>query len=120
MANVVASKQTSLSGDEVITKAVRYFSTEKWKATTQSARSATFEGKPRIPIFLLFCTFIGFLFFVVPGIIMYLFVIRKLNKFQNLVISTTPEHKGCHVEISYPNFARGLARSFLQSLPDVQ
>lgn len=46
MADLVTNGKTSLSAEEVIVRAIQFFSTERWKATSQSARTATFEGKP--------------------------------------------------------------------------
>ena len=49
MADLVDEAQTTLAPQEVISRAVQFFTTEKWRATTQSDRIATFEGKPPIP-----------------------------------------------------------------------
>jgi len=116
MANLTASTQTSLSCEEVITRAIQFFTTEKWRATTQSSRNATFEGRPPIPIgsiifmFLLLFTVIGFF-------IMYFLVVRKMYRFQNLVVTTTPIEKGTEVVITYPSYAKKLVKQFIDSLP---
>jgi len=120
MANMVKSDKTSLQNDEVITRAVQFFSTSKWTCQSQSDKIATFQGKPPIPWFLMLATIIGFLFFIIPGIIMYFLVIRKMYKFQNLVITTKPIQNGTAVDISYPNYAKKLVNRFIESLPSIE
>ncbi len=116
MANLTTSTQTSLSCEEAITRAIQFFTTEKWRATTQSSRSATFEGRPPIPIgsiilmLVLIPTVIGFF-------IMYFLVVKKMYKFQNLVITTAPIEKGAEVLITYPSYAKKLVKQFIDSLP---
>ena len=119
MADSVLTKQTNLSGEEVITRAVQFFSTERWRATTQSARSATFEGKPPIPWFMILFTIIGYCCCVVPGVIMYVMVIKKLRRFQNLVVTATPMSTGTEVVVTYPGHAKKLAGRFLEALPQL-
>jgi hypothetical protein len=70
MADKVATGKTSLASEEVIVRAVQFFSTEKFRVSSQSGRMATFDGKPPIPWGMLFLTMIGFMFFVVPGVIL--------------------------------------------------
>jgi len=60
MAELVATIKTSLQGEEVIVRAVQFFTSSKWKPQTQSARVATFVGRPPIPIIMLILTFISF------------------------------------------------------------
>lgn len=117
MADVVAQGKTCLTSEEVIVRAVQFFSTESWRPTGQSARTATFEGKPKIPWFMLLLTYIGFLACVVPGIIMYIMVIRKLHRFHNLVVTATPVAGGSEVVVQHPPPAKKLARRFLEALP---
>ena len=119
MADSMLNKQTGLSGEEVVTRAVQFFSTESWRATSQSPRAATFEGRPPIPWFMLFLTFIGYLCCLIPGIIMYFVVIKKMRRFQNLVVTTTPITKGTEVVVTYPSHARKLAERFLAALPEL-
>lgn len=117
MADLVTNGKTSLSAEEVIVRAIQFFSTEKWKATSQSSRTATFEGKPPIPWFMLLLTFFAFLAFIVPGIIMYVMVIRKMYRFVNLVVTANPIPNGTEVSISHPKTAKKLASRFLAALP---
>jgi hypothetical protein len=117
MADSVSNVKTSLSAEEVVTRAVQFFSTEKWRATTQSGRSATFEAKPPIPWFMLLLTIIGFMFCIVPGIIMYIMVIRKMYRFVNMVVTVNPIQGGSEVLITHPRWASRLANRFLAALP---
>lgn len=120
MADKVERAQTTLQSEEVIVRAVQYFSTARWRATSQSARTATFEGKPRIPWFWLLLTLIGFMACVVPGVLLYIFVIQKMNRFQNLVVSVTPIPPGSEVTVQFPPEASVLVRGFLTALPTTQ
>jgi len=117
MANLIEKGKTSLAGDEVIVRAVQFFTNEKWRSKSQSERIATFEGKPPIPWFLMFMTILAFFFFIIPGIIMYIFVIRKAHRFQNLVLTTKAIDGGSEVDINYPKHAKKLTNKFLASLP---
>lgn len=119
MSDLVTNGRTSLSSEEVIVRAVQYFSTQKWRATSQSTRIATFEGKPPIPWFMLLLTIIGFLCCLVPGIIMYIMVIRKVYRFHNIVVTANPITNGTDVSVSYPKNAGKLVDGFLSALPQL-
>lgn len=90
MTDLTLKKHTSLSSEEVVTRAVQFFANSKWRPTTQSSRAATFEGRPPIPWFLLLLTVLGFMACLLPGIIMYVMAIKKMRRFQNLVVTATP------------------------------
>jgi hypothetical protein len=119
MADSVLNKQTNLSGEEVITRAVQFFSTESWRATSQSPRAATFEGKPPVPWFMMLLMIVGYICCLVPGIIMKIMVINKMRRFQNLVVTTTPMSRGTEVVVTYPSHAKKLAARFLAALPEL-
>ncbi|MBA4148842.1 MAG: hypothetical protein H0X66_12070 [Verrucomicrobia bacterium] len=119
MADIVLNKRTIINGEEVIIRAIRFFSTASWRASSQSPRAATFEGKLPIPWFMLLCTFLGFAFCLIPGVILYVMVIRKMNQFQNLVVTVSPAGNGTDVVVTYPSRASKLAKRFLASLPPV-
>lgn len=116
MADKIANGKTSLSSEEVIVRAVQFFSTEKFKATSQSGRTVTFEGRPPIPWGMLLLTILGFACFVVPGIIMYIMVIRKMYRFYSLVVTASPIAGGTEASITYPDFAGKLVPRFLGTL----
>jgi hypothetical protein len=118
MANLTLSKHTSLSGEDVLTQAVHFFATAKWTPTTQSSRAVTFQGRPPIPWFMLLLTVIGFMACFVPGFIMYMMVIKKLRRFQNLVVTVTPAEASADVIVTYPKQGKALAERFLNQLPD--
>jgi hypothetical protein len=119
MADSVITKQTSLSGEDVITRSIQFFSTENWRTTSQSPRAATFEGRPPIPWFMMLMTIVGYLCCVVPGIIMWFMVIKKLRRFQNIVVAVTPMNKGTEVTLTHPDHAKKLAGRFLAALPEL-
>ena len=117
MADAVINAKTSLSSEEVIVRAVQFFSTEKWRATTQSGRVVTFQGRPPIPVMMIIFTVMGFLFCIIPGIIMYFMVIRKLIRFQNLVVTGNPIAGGTEVSISHPGWSSALVKRYVSALP---
>ena len=117
MAEVVTQGTTSLGCEEVIVRAVQFFSAENWRPTIQSARTATFQGKLPIPRFMLLLTVIGFLMGLIPGIIMYVMVIRKIYRLQNLVVTASPVSGGSEVVLQRPPAAFKLAARFLEALP---
>lgn len=120
MADLVTNGKTSLSAEEVIVRAVQFFSTERWKATSQSSRTATFEGKPPIPWFMFLLTILGFAACIVPGIIMCVMVIREMYRFVNLVVTANPITKGTEVSVSHPETAKKLVNRFMAALPQLQ
>jgi hypothetical protein len=117
MADSVLTGCTSLSGEDVVVRAVQFFSSGNWTPTTQSSRAVTFQGKPPIPWGLMILTYLGFLACVVPGIILYIKVIKKLNQFQNLVLTTSAEGGSTGIVIQCPPRAAKLAEQFLETLP---
>jgi hypothetical protein len=118
MADSVSSKQTILPSDEVITRAVQFFSSSHWRPTSQSQRSATFEGRVPVPWFMLLLTVIGYICCIVPGVIMYFMVVRKLRRFQNLVVTTTAVGTGTEVTVKHPSQADKVVKQFLAALPE--
>ncbi len=119
MADLVATAQTSLGAEDVIVRAVQFFTNEKWRPQTQSARIATFQGKPPIPVGLIFLTIIGLIFFIVPGIILYILLVRKVTRFQNLVVTANPVKLASEVTVTYPKHAKKLVDRFVGLLPAV-
>lgn len=117
MAELVSNKTTSISPDEVIVRAVQFFSTGRWETTSQSSRSITFRGKPPFPWITIFFMFIGFLLCIIPGLIMYFVFVRKIYRFYNLVVTTTSAEDGTHVTVSHPSFASSLVSRFFDALP---
>ena len=116
MADKISNGKTSLSAEEVIVRAVQFFSTEKFKATSQSGRTATFEGRPPIPWGMLLLTILGFIMCIVPGVIMYIMVIRKMYRFYSLVVTASPIAGGTEVSVTYPDFAGKLVPRFIGAL----
>lgn len=117
MAELIRQGKTDLPYEDVIVRAVQYFSTVSWRPTSQSSRVATFQGKPPIPWFMLLITLLGFLFMVLPGVIMYIMVIRKMYRFQNLVVTANPIDGGTEVVVQYPKTTSRLVTGFFEALP---
>ena len=117
METIITNKDTSLGGEEVIVRAVQFFSTEKWRITTQTSRSVTFQGRPRIPWFMICLTILGFFICLLPGIILYVWVIRKMYGFVQLVITVSPISGGSQICIQSPKTANKLVNKFVEALP---
>lgn len=107
-----------LSADDVLVRAVQFFTNENWRAQSQTNRVATFVGVPKIPWFQLMLAILLTFCFVIPGLIYYLLVIRKLRQLQNLVVTTTPRDAGCEVVVTYPSYAQRYVDSFFAALPE--
>lgn len=117
MADLVSKTQTTLPPEEVMVRAVQFFTNEKWRAQSQTNRVATFVGMPKIPwtqlllaILLMFCL-------VVPGLIYYILVIRKLRQLRNIVVTTTPKDGGSEVVVTYPPDTQQMVDTFFAALP---
>ena len=120
MADQVANTHTSMSTEEVIAKAVQYFSTGKWQPTGQSARTATFRGMPPLPWGLIILTLAGLIACVVPGIILYILLVKKARQFQNMEVTASPISGGTEVVVTSPPWASKLVSGFLGSLPPLE
>ena len=119
MADIVMNKKTHLDCEEVIVRAVQFFSTENWQVTSQSGRAVTLKGKGRVPIGFLILTIIALVACVIPGIILYFCVIRQMQGFQNMVVTASPIQGGSEVSISHPKSSKKLADKFMMALPSM-
>lgn len=117
MADLVAQRTTSLPPEEVLVRAVQFFTTERWRAQSQTNRIATFVGVPKMPFIQIALALILTACLVVPGVIYYLIVIRKVRRLQNIVVTTTPKDSGCDVVVSYPPHAEKMVTNFFAALP---
>ena len=117
MADLTASCRTALAGEDVIVRAVQFFTSDRWRVQSQSARVATLIGRPKIPVGLILLTIVGFFFFIVPGFLLYLLVIRRVVRLQNIVVTVTPVSGATDVVITYPKTVGKLANAFIDSLP---
>jgi hypothetical protein len=120
MADLVVNQKTTLAADEVIVRAIQFFSTENWRVTSQSGRAVTLAGKPPFPLLHLCFVIIGFMLCVVPGIILYFMLLRKVIRFQNMVVTATAVNNETDVSITYPPHGRKLVEKFLLALPRPQ
>lgn len=119
MAESVISSKTSLECEEVIVRAVQFFTSGKWRTQSQSPRVATFAGRPPVPVGMLILTVIGFFFFIVPGFIMYIAFVRKMMQLQNIVVTANLIDGGSDVVVKYSKSATQLVSQFVQSLPSL-
>jgi hypothetical protein len=117
MADLLSNTKTTLSNQETVVRAVQFFAREKFRTSSQTDRIATFDGMPPIPWGMLLLTIIAFMACIVPGIIMYFVAIKKIRRFQNLVVTANPIAGGTEVSISHPKWARKHVERFLQILP---
>lgn len=120
MTPVISNSRTACCYEDVIVGAMRFFTAEKWRYTTQTARMVTFRGKPRMPWYLSLLMLAGFLAFVVPGFVLYVLHVRKSYQLTNIVVTTTPVRGGTEVTVQYPPLAEGLARRFVSQLPPLE
>lgn len=120
MADLVYSFRTTLAPEDVVVRSVQYFSSAKWRPSGQSARTATFQGMPPIPWVHILLMFLAFLACVVPGVIYYIFIIQKLRRFQNLVVTANPLPNGSEVVINYPSFASAIVTGFTENMPLIE
>ena len=117
MADIVINQKTSLPSEEVSVRAVQFFSTHQWRVTSQSPRAVTLEGRVPIPWIHVLFVIVGYLCCILPGIILYITLVRKVRRFQNLVVTANPVTDGTDVSITHPPHARGLVTRFLAALP---
>ncbi len=117
MANIVTAYKTDLPASEVITRAIQYFTGQKWQPLTQSEKIVTFKGRPAVSGCLIVLTVIAFFAFIIPGIILYLLLIRQAMAYQNLIVATSTVDNGTQVTITYPKQAQKLVDSFIALLP---
>jgi hypothetical protein len=120
MADLVASTNTTLPPEEVLVRAVQFFTNENWRAQSQTTRIATFVGLPKVPWTHLLLALLLTFCFVVPGLLYYILVIRKARRLQNIVVTTTPDSLGSTVVVTYPAHAQKLLDAFFAALPRSQ
>ena len=65
---------------------------------------------------MLLLTILGFIMCIVPGVIMYIMVIRKMYRFYSLVVTASPIAGGTEVSVTYPDFAGKLVPRFIGAL----
>jgi hypothetical protein len=120
MADLVGSTNVALSPEEVLVRAVQFFTNEKWRAQSQTNRIATFVGVGRVPWFQLILAILLTMCFIVPGVIYYVVVISKARGLQNIVVTTTPKDSGCQVVVTYPPHAQKMVDAFFAAIGGAQ
>jgi hypothetical protein len=61
---------------------------------------------------------LGYMCCIVPGIVIKIVIIKKMRRFQNIVVAVTPMTKGTEVTVTHPDHAKKLAGRFLAALPE--
>jgi len=112
MADLVATRYASLPPEEVLVRAVQFFTNEKWRAQSQTNRVSTFVGVIRIPWFQILLAILLMFCLILPGVIYYFVVISKMRRLQNIVVTTTPKGAGCDVVVTYPPHAQRMVDAF--------
>jgi hypothetical protein len=69
MADLTVNVTTTLPPEDVLVRAVQFFTNERWRAQSQANRIATFVGRPKIPILKILIFVFLLAFFVLPGLI---------------------------------------------------
>jgi hypothetical protein len=116
-ADIVVTVLTTLPPEEVMVRAVQFFTNERWRTQSQTNRIATFVGTPKVPLMKIILMLCLLAFFVVPGIIYYILILSKVRRLQNIVVTTSPTETGCSVVVTYPKHAQRLVDSFVLALP---
>ena len=110
-------KKTTLSEEEVIKRAGQFFADNGWLIQDQAESEATFKGRPPIPLRLLFLTILGFLFFIIPGVIVYRALVKRAVRLQNILVKVRPIAGNAEVTVIYSMAAKKLINKFLKLLP---
>lgn len=119
MATQTTSQSTSLKGEEVIIRTAQFFSTEKWKVTSQHSRSIILERRAPFPWHLLVLTIVGYLMCILPGIIISVIAKKKARRIFHLIVNVNPISGGAEVCVQYPDEMKELALKFIGTLPSL-
>ena len=120
MAELNAAAVTTISSEDVMVQAVRTFTNSRFRVQSQTNRIATFVGRAKFPIVHVFVlAFLAF-FFVIPAIIYWFIVVRKVWRMESIAVTTNPGVGGCGVHVSYPKSAEKAVVAFIASLPKAQ
>ena len=68
---------------------------------------------------MLLLTIVAFAACVLPGIIMYIVVIKKAYGFVNLVVTANPIQGGSEVIVTHPKAASKFVSRFIDALPKI-
>lgn len=113
-----AHKKTTLSEEDVIKRAGKFFTDNGWVIREQSENHATvFKGRPPIPLRLIFLTVFGFLFFIIPGVIVYRALVKRVTRFQSILVRVKPVAGNSEVTIIYCKATGKLINKFQNLLP---
>jgi hypothetical protein len=62
---------------------------------------------------------VGYMCCIVPGIVIKIIIVKKMRRFQNIVVAVTPMTTGTEVTVTHPDHAKKLAKRFLAALPEL-
>ena len=112
-----AHKKTTLSEEDVIKRAGQFFTDNGWAIREQFANGATFKGRSSVPLRLIFLTVFGFLFFIIPGVIVYRALVKRVTRFQSILVRVKPVAGNSEVTIIYCKATGKLINKFQNLLP---
>jgi len=131
MAQKVTNVKTVLSAEDVIVRAVQFFTNERWRTQTQSSRAVTFRANMPVPkiitgFFLLIggitlsFTIIGLIVgipLIIAGFSILFFAGRQMRGSRDLVVTATPSGNGSEIVITHSQQAVRSVDQFIKSLP---
>jgi len=131
MAQEVTSIKPTLPSEDVIVRAVQFFSNSRWRVQTQSSRVATFValyswssfvGGATLVVMgaMLSITLIGLIFgfpLMVLGFIILVIQKQRYRRAKDLIVTVNPLEKGSDVVITHSGAARKLVNQFVEALP---
>lgn len=119
MACHTIATSTTASPEEILTAAVHYFASERFTTTSRTSRNVTFAGRPEFPRGMIAIVALGYVCFIVPGIILQFTLVRKLSKPHSLVVTVSPAPPHTAVHINYPGWLSCQVRQFIVGLPHI-
>ena len=112
-----AHKKTTLSEEDVIKRAGQFFTDNGWAIREKFANGATFKGRSSVPLRLIFLTVFGFLFFIIPGVIVYRALVKRVTRSQSILVRVKPVAGNSEVTIIYCKATGKLINKFQNLLP---
>lgn len=116
MPDLQVSKVTAMKPADVMVRAVRFFTAQRWRVKSQNGTIATFTGAARLDwphrlrvILLTLCL-------IVPGILYYFLGVRRSRREQTVCVELMPAGERCKVMVTYPAEDSELIVEFLAGL----
>jgi sensor c-di-GMP phosphodiesterase-like protein len=116
MPDLLVSKVTAMKPAEVMVRAGRFFTAQKWRVKSQDGYIATFVGVPGLNrmhrVMLVLLT----LCLIFPGVLYYFLEVRGSRREQSITVSLKPQAERCEVVVTYPPGNNDLIIAFLSDL----